>query len=86
VQAFTLRLVCLEKPDDHGECKFLHHFISMIAAGSFPKKTFFQLTLIKTDVLVGHKWVNSTFHTDLTSPRPAKCVDKEESPITLHCC
>jgi hypothetical protein len=30
--------VHLEDPDDHGGCEFLHHFLSGLVKGSFPKR------------------------------------------------
>jgi hypothetical protein len=60
-----------------------HHFLTGVVAGSFPKKTFFDLTLIKTDIPVIHKWIKCTYHKDLENPL-ANYLDNKESLITLY--
>ena len=73
----------LEDPNAHGGCEFLHHFLSGVVAGSFPKKIFFDLTIMKTVKPKGREWVDCVFHQDCLDP-PAHYLDRPESPITLY--
>jgi hypothetical protein len=59
------------------QCEFLHHFLTGVVAGSFPKKTFFDLTLIKTNSPVDHEWIDCTYHEDLENP-PTKYLENKE--------
>jgi hypothetical protein len=59
VKSVLFDKVHLENPDDHGGCDFLHHFLSGVVKGTFPKKTFFELTALKTAIRRGQNWRNS---------------------------
>ncbi len=72
----------LEDPEEHGGCDFLHHFLSGLVKGSFPKKKFFEMTLLKT-VTDDKEWEECCYHQDLTDP-PAHFLDNDFSPITLY--
>jgi hypothetical protein len=73
----------LENPDDNGGCVFLHHFLSRVAAGCFPEKTSWEVTILRTEYSTAQKWIPCTFHVDLTDA-PAEFLDNEKSPITLY--
>jgi hypothetical protein len=65
------------------QCEFPHGFLTGLVAGTFLKKSFFDLTLIKTNIPVDHEWINSSYHEDLENPL-AHHLDNEESPTTLY--
>jgi hypothetical protein len=65
VKSVLLDKVCLENPDDHGGCDFLHHFLSGVVAGTFPKRKFFELTVLNTDIPIDKEWDDCCYHQDL---------------------
>jgi hypothetical protein len=83
VKSVLFNKVHIENPDDDGGCEFLHHFLSGVGAGTFPKKTFFELTVLQTDIPIDKEWDDCCYHQDLTDP-PAHYLDNEESPIILY--
>jgi hypothetical protein len=76
--------VRLENPEDHGGCDFLHHFLSGVAKGTFPKKKFFELTVLKTAIRRGQTWKDCIYHEDLSDAPEAFLNDEESVPITLY--
>jgi hypothetical protein len=73
----------LENPNNNGGCVFLHHFLSRVAAGSFPEKTFWEVAILRTEYSTAQKWIPCLFHADL-SDAPAEYLDNEKSPITFY--
>jgi hypothetical protein len=73
----------LEKSVNNGGCTFLHNFLSVVVAGTFPKKKFFEVARLKTNVSAKHKWKPCVFHTDIGDP-PEDYLDNEKSPVTLY--
>jgi hypothetical protein len=51
---------------------------------SFPKKKFFEMTVLKTDIPVGKEWDNCCYHQDYLTDHPAHYLDNEASPIILY--
>lgn len=68
---------------DNGGCDFLHHFLTRVAAGSFPEKTFWEVAILRNEYSTAQKWIPCVFHADL-SDAPPEYLDNEKSPITFY--